>query len=113
MKLDLTQVFKGFDGKPFKEKYMDGEEIKERDYLLRAVCTEALLAEDSQANGAEQVKRFGLALRMNNAETIDITVEEGSLLKKRIGDVFKRPIITGQALKMIEGKQDATTDGDK
>ena len=103
MRLDLTQVLKNLAGAPMKEEYEEDGEKKERDMCLRTICIGALMVEDGKANAEQQVKRLDLALKMQNSDVINISSEDVTMLKNLIGQVFKRPIIAGQAIKMVEG----------
>lgn len=98
MKIDLSQVFKNFDGSPFIEN--------DKKITLGAVACNALqLPYDDESNitGDEKAKRGALAMRIYGEESAEIEVEDVALIKKLI-DKMGTPLIVHQARNFLDPK---------
>jgi hypothetical protein len=87
-------------GKPLK----DGE----KDATLASICVQALMAqtpEDANMAADEKVQAYVIASRIIKAGVVEVSVEEASLLKKRVGKLFG-PMVVGQCLPALD--KDAT-----
>jgi hypothetical protein len=84
---------------------MDGTDAIDADgkvLTLGVMSCRALVGPDQGASLDDQVKRYSLARRIYDATLpIEITVEEGALLKKLIAKLGS-PLITGQVVHAIE-----------
>lgn len=71
---------------------------------LKDVCIEALMAMvmEERVNGETKFKRYELALKINKGGEIDVTPEEATMLKERIGTMFG-PAVVGPAFKILNG----------
>ncbi len=96
MKLDLTTEFKSVVK---KEVLKDaGKEV-----TLKTVCCNALLVTDSSDKKADsKVKKFNMAVKLADEDSIDVTAEDIVLLKKCINAAYEQPLIVGQALNLLD-----------
>lgn len=105
MKIDFTQVLKGFDGKP-----LIGENKTE--VTLGFICVDALLTtfrgETEKPNPADVIRRYEFAKAIDNGEEMDLKAEDIVLLKGRI--LKSRPtLVYGLTSDMLEKKEDVRT----
>ena len=99
IKVDI--LLKTMDGQVMKDM-VDGEAI---DATLRMAMVNAVLSPIEKESGMDKVKKFNLAKKIHDAESeVDLTVEEVSLVKERIGEVFP-VLIVGQVFNLLEGKE--------
>lgn len=101
-KINLNQVIKSLDGKPIKDGSEDGKK-----FTLKAVICNALGSgyQDEMKNltPSEVVMRYSLSLDIFKAKSeMELTGEEIELIKKLIVKNYPAPIISGQALLMID-----------
>ena len=96
MKIDVTTVLQGLDGKPFK--------LENKDLTLRKVATEALMAiyqDEPTLDGETKFKRYKLASKFNGADEINLTPEEAAEAKKLIGKAFG-PAVVGPVFELFD-----------
>ena len=96
MKLELTQKFKSVvDKKVLKD---GGKEL-----TLGTVCCNALLVADPSDKKADsKVKKFNMAVKLADKDSVDVTAEEIVLLKSCINTAYEQPLIVGQALNLLD-----------
>lgn len=97
MKINFDAVLVHIDGKPLQ--------VDKSDMTLKFACTESLMAairEDETATGAVKITRYELAVKVNVGGEVEISPEEASLLKERIGKVFGVAVV-GPAYKLLNG----------
>lgn len=97
MKLDFSKPLKNLDGS-----------VSEGAPLLRDVSIRALvetLDSDRNKSGEDKFKRAVLAQRLLGSSDIEVSVEEVSLIKQRIGEFFA-PVLVYGAWKILEGSED-------
>ncbi len=73
---------------------------------LQSVCVNTLLAttqKDANISGTEKLKRFNLASKIQANDSVDLTAEEITLVKKRIGEISV-PLVIGKAYELLEQK---------
>lgn len=90
MKLNMMTVLKDRDGVPML-KAQGGEPV-----TLRWICCEALEGfheEDKGLSGEEKFKRGQLVMKLYSSEEPDLTVEELTMIKQRIGKGFNVPVV--------------------
>jgi hypothetical protein len=99
MKIDFDTVLKRLDGKPLQVP--DGDSTKNAN--LSFVATEALMAFDPQSkeSGENKAKFWALAMRVAKGGEVELTVEEVSMLKQKIGENFA-PVVVGPAWELLE-----------
>ena len=92
----------------FKKPILDlkGEPMKngENPFLLGMACQEALTAtfQDEQALPApEKVKRFMLALKIEGALPVDVSIEDAAEIKKLVGKAYG-PLIVGRVYEIFD-----------
>ena len=79
---------------------------KRVDITLQAICVNVLLAstqKDANISGAEKLERFNLASKIQANDSVDLTAEEITLVKKRIGEISV-PLVIGKAYELLEQK---------
>lgn len=93
-----------------KMRNMDGSVIpdtKGNEATLKGVVVEALLAQfedERQLSGEDKLKRYQLAMKVNESEGVcEMTAEEIALVKKLIGKAYG-PLVSGQAWTILETK---------
>lgn len=97
MKIDMSKVLVSFKGEPL----VDGPEP----ILLRDILVNALNAPDNKTNpdGKEKQRRYHLAQKIWGAlEPIDLSVDDLSLLKTLVANVYPSPMIVGQVLDILD-----------
>ncbi len=98
MKLNVAVCLIGFDGKD-----VIGEDQKPVHF--RTVCINALMAqleEDKNLSGEDKVNAYTLAQRIFNDDECDLTPEDLTLLKARVGKCYG-PQIVGPAFQLLNG----------
>ena len=106
MRIKLDQVLKGFDGNEVPDGPKD-DEGGQKLLTLRKVLVNSLASLDQQASAEEQVKRFDLAMKIQNAsESIDLGAEDTVLCKKRIHATYPSPLVVGQTYAIIDPPTD-------
>jgi hypothetical protein len=101
MKINFTRELKALSGEPLKE-------APEVNVTLGKITCQALLAShrDEKVDGEEQVKRWHLACRIQQADgPLEITVEQVALIKALISRSYDSAMIVGQAWELLEGSQ--------
>ena len=99
MKVDVDKMIEGLDGNgiPKDEK---GEPT-----LLKDVCVAALVSElpsdREKADGAEKFKRYILAGKINKGGVVELTADEVTMLKDRIGKGYGA-LVVGPAWTLLE-----------
>lgn len=102
MVINVSETLKSFDGQTMKDSDGQGNII---DATLKLALINALLAPVQNESGVEKVKKYELARKIYKAENeVELTVEELSLCKKRVGEVFPNPIVVGQVTELLENK---------
>jgi len=73
---------------------------------IRAAIVQALNAADTNPSttGDEKFQRFILATKVHNGKVNELTVEELSIIKKRVGEVYAMPEVIGAIYNAIEEK---------
>jgi len=98
MKIDVTHVLCSYDGEPLIRG--DGP------LTLRQVCCEALASDlpmpGKQPSGEDKVKRFNLAVKIYNNDTVDLPADAVAMIKALIGTGFAVPVV-GPAFLALEG----------
>ena len=91
---------------------MDGDVMKDNDgtgnvidATVRLALVNAILSPVERESGTKKVEKYELARKIHKAESeVELTVEEISLAKERIGEVFPA-LIVGQMFNILEGKE--------
>lgn len=99
MNVQLDQILNDLDNKPLK----DGPEGLP--LTLKKVCVGALLAASPRENpeGSEKYRRWELGHRLSPVNSLELTAEEISTLKKLIGEAWTTAVV-GPAWLALEGK---------
>jgi hypothetical protein len=97
MKINWDAKITDFEGVAIK----DGEKDLTLKALACAVFMTALRG-DENMSGDEKEKLFKIGLAATNGGVGEITTDEASSLKKRIGNAYP-PLIVGRAFEIIEG----------
>ncbi len=104
MKVDVTQTLTALSGEAVREPAAeDGEKGKE--FTLRAACVNALMAvmeKDNNLSGEDKLKSFELAKRIQNDPEPDLTPEELTKIKDRVGKAYG-PVIVGPVFTILNG----------
>lgn len=103
MEVNVNVSFKTLDGKNIPA---NPQKPEEGTMSLKDVCVASLLAplEEEKLDGNEKAKRYVIAQKIYECEegTVNLNVEDISLLKKLIGNMYL-PLIVGQAYSFLEG----------
>ena len=104
MKIKLEQNLKNLDNVDLKQNV----EGVEKPITLKDICINALMLqlEGDAHEGSSKASRYALGVKLYNLkEEAELTVEEISEIKKRVGKVPQYgPLIVGQCFNMLEGK---------
>lgn len=104
MKLDFSQQLRNLDGSPMVES-APGSDVSVK-VTLGIVAANALLAPDdpsAKQSGDDKARAYSLATRVYGASELDITVDDASFIKKRVGQSMPT-IVVGQVYELIDGK---------
>jgi len=96
MKLRLEEKILDMDDVPIKD-------IKEKEMILQDVLVNALMTpmeDDKSLSGDQKMALFVLAMEIKKGKE-DVSVEDVSLIKKRIGKLYSQ-LIVGRAFALIE-----------
>lgn len=99
MLVDFQRPISGLGGQP-----MVGADGKP--FLLVMACQEALTAtfQDEQGlAGAEKVKRFVLAMKLENKLPVDVSIEEAAQIKSLVAKAYG-PLIVGRVWEALEAE---------
>jgi hypothetical protein len=100
MKVDTTQVLKTLDGQVMKDNDGQGNAV---DATLKMALVNSILSPVQKESGIDKVKKFNLAQRVYKDDEVELTAEDITLIKERVGETFA-PIIVGQVWNILEGK---------
>jgi hypothetical protein len=102
VKVDFDAVIKDMDGVPIPDaRRTEGEP---RVLTLKAVCVNGLLATETDKNvsGQEKLRRFNLAQRVNAGGEQNLSAEDVTLIKDRVG-AFYVTLVVGRAFALLDG----------
>ena len=101
MVIKVDTLLKNMDGQVMKDM-VDGEAV---DATLRVAMVNAVLSPVERESGTDKVKKYELAKKIHNAtDDVELTAEDISLIKGRVGEVFPA-LIVGQVFDILEGKE--------
>ena len=86
------------DGKVMKDNDGQGNAV---DATVKMCMINALLSPVQNEKGLDKVKKFDLAQRIYKTDEINLTAEEISLIKERVGDIFP-PLVVGQIYELLK-----------
>lgn len=106
MKINVTEVIKDLEGKPFK----DGD----KELTLRSVFSTALSnpGKDEALTSEVKTRCYALATKIWQGKEIDLTLDERSFIKERADKVFISPIIYGRLCDALEDPKDKEVKSD-
>jgi len=86
---------------------IDGEVIHRSDKDVKPasvgwICMGALLAESDEALDAK-VRAFSLAKRIVDQDEVEITPEEATVIKTRVGAVYKNVTVCARVVEVLNG----------
>lgn len=97
MKYNLSQTILQLDGSAFEDKP-----------TLQAICLTAVtmpLKQDETLSLNQKLELYRLAQRIVATNEVDLTSEEVSLLKERVGKVFNNITIIGRVVDILESNK--------
>ena len=98
MIIDVTKTLNGLDGEPLKDEDM-------KPVILRTSAINAMMVQmdsDSNMTGEQKLTNWVLAQRLQKEDKPDLTPEEISSIKERIGKAFG-PAVVGPAFTILNG----------
>ncbi|VFU07951.1 hypothetical protein [Methylocella tundrae] len=96
MKIDFSKSILGIDGAPLLDE-------TKQELRLSVLSINSLLSPKTPLSGEQNVKRFQLALRLNDASEVEITPEEAALIKTCATETFASPLIVGRMFEALNG----------
>lgn len=102
MKINVNQTLKNLAGQPMKDQDGEGNVV---DATLKLALVNAVLAPSQKESGVDKVRKYELARKIHVSDEVDLTAEEIALCKKAVGEVFPSPLIVGQVMDLLEGKE--------
>lgn len=97
MEIDLTQELIGLNGKPLQAQDRDDEDKPVTVNLtLRKAIVEALMAafkDEDNLSGADKVKRYKMAQKIQDAERMMFSAEDLSLIKKLVAKLYSTLVV--------------------
>lgn len=120
MKIDFSAVISDIKGTALIWRQRDGAPILADDgkpsmMTLRSICNEALLGtydEDRTATGDAKLKRFKLAMKINETNIVDLKVEEITEIKNFIAKAFG-PLVIGRCYDLLDPDSEAPSHAPK
>jgi len=97
MKIDFTQQLKDEDGCIAKQLDASG---KETVLTLQWLSSFALLRQAPEGYDVVELYKLGMQI-INSTEPLDLTVEQVALIQNRIKKLSLFPVITGQAILLL------------
>lgn len=97
MLLNVSQSLTDFDGEVLEDNG--------KPFLLRTACVNALmttLEEDKNQPGEDKLTAYVLAKRLHEEDELDLTPEELTKLKDRVGKCFG-PAVVGPVFQLLNG----------
>jgi hypothetical protein len=102
MKVNINKVLETIDGIKMKDSDGQGNAI---DATVKLALINAVLAAEQKDTPVQKLEKGELARKIYKAEgEVDLTAEEITLCKKRVGEVFPNPLIVLQLTEILEGK---------
>jgi len=101
MKIKTDVVLKNLDGQVMKDNDGKGNAV---DATLKMAIVNAVLAPVQNEKGTDKIKKYELAMKVHKNKEVDLTAEDISLIKERVGELFP-PLIVGQVYNLLEGKE--------
>ena len=106
MIVDVAQVINDLDGKPLPDQRVDHKKGDDNpDQTLRSTLTSCLLAnfdDEKELSGADKLKRFNLANKINKAETTFKFSGEDLILVKKLVAKACAIAVSGRVFNMLE-----------
>lgn len=98
MKIDFSEVLKGFSGETIEEN--------DEPLTLSMACLLALKPdfEKDQDMGGEKLLRWDLVRRINMGGLIEVSAVDIEKIKERVGRLLSTPVV-GAAFDILNGKQ--------
>lgn len=96
MKIDLSKVIHGYDGLPIKDQ--DDKPATMRSMMLYALNT---LGFQEHQSAEEKAAIYALSVKLSGADSVDLTLDERTLVKKRAG-LTLRPVTLGPVVAALE-----------
>jgi len=98
MKIKVNQKLKNLDGSVLKDSDGQGGAV---DATLKDALVNAVLAPADKESGIDKVRKYELAKLIFSAKTaVELTAEDVTLLKERVGSVYPA-LIVGQIFEML------------
>ena len=106
MKIKVTAILTDWDGEELTYQKTDGEQPIP--LTLREVCKNALRTSlpGEQMGWAEKCDLWALGARIHDNDEPNLTAEEISMLKERIGKIYT-PVVVGPAIIMLDPTKDS------
>jgi len=98
MVIDFGYVLKNLDGVGLIDHDSDGNVVP---LTLGRVAANALISPVEKENGADKVRKYGLALKVYNNKDVELTPDEVVTVKDTILKVYA-PMICGQAAALLK-----------
>ena len=100
MKINFDSKLMGLDGKALV--FIEGD--TRRDMLLKDAAVEALMLQlvHENSSGEEKLRRYELARKIYDGGELDLTPEDVSLIKQRIGAGYSVAVV-GSAFTLLNG----------
>ena len=97
MKIKVTNIVKRLDGEPVIEA--------DNPVTFRVIFHEALnnFRADERPTAELKSRCFGLMSKVFASDEINITTDEGTLLKERVNAIYNSSLIYGRVCELIEG----------
>lgn len=102
MLIDVTRTLKQLNGEPLRDNDGQGNAVEA---TVKMALINGILSPVKDDTGVQKVQKYELARKMYKAEsTVDLTVEEIVMLKRRVEELYP-PLVCGQLLAILEGKE--------
>ena len=97
MLVNVSKTLKAISGETMKD-VVDGNAI---DATMKMVIVNAILSPVKDESGVDKVKKYELAKKVYASDEVELTAEEISLIKERVGEGFA-PIVVGQIFELLK-----------
>lgn len=102
MKINFSAVLRNLDGEPLMRQSQMADAQAQPMTLANAACDALIIPDSQQQSGDEKAAQFALAMKIVKGGEVEITPEQATLIKKRIGAAFG-PLVVGRAYELLNG----------
>lgn len=106
MKVDFTKKIVDIEGSPLFDETIENGKVKRLNKFLdlRTIAVRALLSHEEKITGEDKMKRFLLAMKIQNIDVLDLKTDEIVLVKKMVNENFS-VLVAAQSCLLLENEE--------